>query len=206
MSTKANVKKRHWTCVLYPESAPADWVDILQQTGLSFAVSPLHDKDVNADGEHKKEHYHVILVYPGPTTFSNVCSLVVETLRQPFPQPLDSVKGYYRYFTHKDNPEKYQYDDSDVRCFNGFNIADFSELTMREKSEIRKEITKLIREHHITEYASLINYLIDNDMNIEFDIASTSTMYFRDYIASLRFGPQADFSVKVDMNTGEVLE
>ena len=206
MGMKSNTKKRHWTCVVYPESAPADWIETLQHTGLEFAISPLHDKDINADGEPKKAHYHVILVYPGPTTFSNVCTLVVETLGQPFPQPCDSVKGCFRYFTHMDNPDKYQYDQKDVRCVNGFNIADFAELTMREKSQIRASLIGLIREQHMTEYATLINYLLDNEMTTEFEIASSSTVFFRDYIASFRFGPQTDSTVKVDKDTGEILE
>ena len=57
------VKKRNWTFVLYPESAPADWREQLQKTGLLCAISPLHDRDVNPDGEVKKAHYHVILIY-----------------------------------------------------------------------------------------------------------------------------------------------
>ena len=66
-----NVKKRYWAFVLYPESAPSDWRDIIQMTGLPFAVSPLHDKDLNADNTIKKAHYHIILCYPGPTTYNN---------------------------------------------------------------------------------------------------------------------------------------
>ena len=40
-------KKRYWAFVLYPESAPKNWKEILQQTGLSCCVSPLHDKDID---------------------------------------------------------------------------------------------------------------------------------------------------------------
>lgn len=44
-----NIKKRNWAFVLYPESAPADWREQLQKTGLQCAISPLHDKDMNPD-------------------------------------------------------------------------------------------------------------------------------------------------------------
>ena len=76
----------------------------------SFAISPLHDKDLNATGEPKKAHWHVIVVYGSPTTESNVKSLT-ERLNAPKPIPLEQVRGYYRYLTHKDNPEKAQYDE-----------------------------------------------------------------------------------------------
>ena len=39
-----NVKKRNWAFVLYPESAPENWREELQKTGLQCAISPLHDR------------------------------------------------------------------------------------------------------------------------------------------------------------------
>ena len=88
-----NVKKRNWAFVLYPESAPVDWLERIQKSGVMAAVSPLHDKDVNASGEPKKPHYHVILVYGNPTTFKNVESFT-KSLNQPIPQALEQVRGY----------------------------------------------------------------------------------------------------------------
>ena len=88
-------KKRNWAFVLYTESAPENWRDILVQSGVEIAISPYHDKDKNPTGEDKKPHYHIILCYPGPTTFNNVKSLVVDRLGQPIPIYLESVKGYY---------------------------------------------------------------------------------------------------------------
>ena len=110
---RKNVKKRNWAMVLYPESAPEDWREQLRLSGLQVAISPLHDKDVNADGEPKKAHHHVILVYGSPTTYNNVKALC-DRLNQPIPQPLEQVRGYYRYLTHEDNPEKAQYSKSDT--------------------------------------------------------------------------------------------
>ena len=106
---KKEVKKREWTFVLYPESAPSDWRDIIRQRGLVAAASPLHDKDINADGTPKKPHHHIIVVYDGPTTFSNVSALSVGELNGTIPKVLDSPRGMYTYFTHEDNPEKAQY-------------------------------------------------------------------------------------------------
>ena len=60
---KVKIRKRNWAFVAYPESLPGDWQEILTQTGLPIAISPLHDKDENPDGTKKKPHYHVILVY-----------------------------------------------------------------------------------------------------------------------------------------------
>lgn len=178
-------KKRNWTFILYPESAPADWKDILISTGLPFSVSPLHDKDINSDGEPKKSHYHVILCYPGPTTFNSVKSLV-ERLNSPIPQGIESVRGIYRYFTHKDNPEKYQYSESDILCFNSFSILDFTEFTRSERNSLRGQLQDFVREHDIFEYSDLMDILRDNDLSDLFEIASTNTYFIDKYISSRR--------------------
>ena len=127
MGTK-NVKKRNWAFVAYPESLPTDWKEQLQATGLQVAISPLHDRDVDPTGELKKPHYHVILCYAGPTSY-NVVKGLTDSLKGPIPQPLEQVRGYYRYFTHMDNPEKYQYSPDTIETINGFSIMDFVELT-----------------------------------------------------------------------------
>lgn len=183
MSNKP-VKKRNWSFVLYPESAPDDWLDILQKTGLQGAISPLHDKDVNATGELKKAHYHIILCYPGPTTYNVVKSLTVETLGQVIPEPCESVRGYFRYFTHRDNPEKAQYSGQDIQTFNGFSILD--ELTKSEIGEIKRSIMRIVMGNDITEYADLMEMLLESEMNMEYDVASNNTLFFDRYISSRR--------------------
>lgn len=185
MATK-NVKKRNWVFIVYPESAPADWRDILAQTGLQCAVSPLHDRDTNEDGTPKKAHWHVIAVYPGPTSY-NVVTKLTSTLNAPIPKPIESIRGMFRYLTHIDNPEKFQYDKYDITTINGFNIGDFVELTKTELSALMKNIQRFIRENGIYEYADLCDILLDcDDMQDEYDVAISHTFFFDRYITSRR--------------------
>ncbi|MGQ7458465.1 Rep family protein, partial [Streptococcus suis] len=59
--TKKEVQKgRDWTFIVYPESAPSNWREILDETHMRWVEFPLHDKDVNADGEIKKPHWHIL--------------------------------------------------------------------------------------------------------------------------------------------------
>ena len=184
MSSK-NVKKSKWAFVLYPESAPSNWRDLLQETGLQIAISPLHDKDVNPDNTLKKPHYHIILVYEGPTTFNNV-NYLTSSLNQPIPQPLDSIRGYYRYFTHEDNPEKFHYNFNDITTINGFDVKDYLELTANQVIACLTELTTIIKDNNITEYSSLIDLLIENDYNELLDVAMNKTIYLNTYITSRR--------------------
>lgn len=185
-----NTKKRNWAFVLYPESAPKDWREQLKISGLMAAISPLHDKDVNPTGEPKKAHYHILLVYSGPTTYNAVAKFTA-SFNATIPQALESVRGMYRYFSHKDNPEKYQYDERDIMTVNGFNIADLVELSKSEVNEIKKSILMLIRELVFVEYADLVDFLIDNEMWTEYDVAINNTFFFNSYIASRRHSYEA---------------
>jgi hypothetical protein len=182
----SNVKKRNWAFVVYPESAPSNWQEILQQKGLQCAISPLHDKDIDPDEKEKKPHWHVIAVYSTGCTTFNVVKRLTDELKAPIPQALEQIRGYYRYLTHKDNPEKHQYDEKEIKTLNGFNIGDYIEMTKSEVNEIKRSLMSLIRYNEIVEYSVLMDYLQDNEMHSEFDVACNNTYFFDKYISSRR--------------------
>lgn len=186
---KNDVKKRNWAFVVYPESAPADWRERLQKSGLQCAISPLHDQDTNPDGEPKKPHYHVILVYGSPTTYNNVKALTNGQLGQTVPQPLEQVRGYYRYLTHADNPEKAQYSAGDIQLLNGFDIRDFVEMTKSEVMRYKRELLAFVRDNDILEYSDLLDILMDGgEATADFlEVASNHTLMLTKYIASRRY-------------------
>lgn len=195
-----NVKKRNWAFVLYPESAPTDWREQLQLSGLMGAISPLHDKDIDPTGEPKKPHYHVIVVYGSPTTYNNVKAFT-DKLNQPIPQALEQVRGYYRYLTHRDNPDKYQYSESEIDTFNGFDISDFVEITKSEVNQMKFELLSLIREKQLCEYQDFMNYVQDNMDKAYFDVASSHTIFFNTYLKSARYSAKQPVKfVQVDEN------
>ena len=177
------IKKRNWGAVVYPESAPSDWEEILKLKGIAFAVSPLHDKDVNPTGEPKKPHYHLVLCFSGPVTDKTVNDIMKE-LNQPIAIPLESVRGYYRYFTHKDNPEKYQYNEEDIKLFNGFDVSDV--LNSFEVFSILKEIQLIILENNIEEYSDLMDYLLQEFKMEHYNVACSHTLFLNSYITSRR--------------------
>lgn len=178
-------KDRYWTFLVYPDSAPNNWKEILQETGLEIAISPLHDKDKNPDDTIKKFHYHVLLCFNGPTTFNKVNSICA-LLNSPIPKRVLSIKGIYRYFTHLDNPEKYQYNQSDITVLNGFDIKDYAGITTSQLVMIKREVINLIKVNHIYEYSDLCNFLDDAELLDFFDVVSTHTMFFNTYITSYR--------------------
>lgn len=176
-------KGRIWACVAYPESLPGDWMEKLQETGLQIAISPLHDKDVDATGEPKKPHYHIIINYDGPTTFNHVKKLC-DSLNMTIPIKLESLRGMYRYHLHLDNPEKYQYDDRDRILLGGFDTNQVNALTKTEINKILKELVTFIEDNNIIEYRRLI-YNILEEPNL-YDVAVNHTIFLNTYIKSKR--------------------
>ena len=119
-------RTRTWALIFYPESAPENWREIIAAQHCPAFVSPLHDQDVNPDGEPKKPHWHLLLMYTGKKAKSTVQALADE-LNAPCPQPVADKRGYARYLCHIDNPEKHQYQTGDVLAFGG---ADFTEYVL----------------------------------------------------------------------------
>lgn len=182
-----NLKKRGriWAFVGYPESLPSDWLDILQQTGLQIAISPLHDKDLNPTGEPKKAHYHFIVIYDGPTTYKQVLELT-QNLNCTIPIKLESARGMYRYHIHLDNPEKYKYDDRDRILINGFDLSSCNQLTHYEVLKFKREIIDFINDNDIKEYAVLVKVLHESDLIQMLDVVTSNTIFFNTYLTSAR--------------------
>lgn len=178
-----NLKGRHFWYVVYPESAPEDWVEQLQQTGLPFCVSPLHNKDKNPDESDKKPHYHVIISWGNTTTYKSARALAENLLHCPRPQLLRNCTGAYRYHQHKDNPEKHQYTEPS-KTYNGWERP----LDSTEVTEIKREIYKLVLTDNIQEYSELL--VVCDGLGPEyFDVASNNTFYCERLCASYRHNP-----------------
>lgn len=180
-------KSRAYTGVGYKDSLVENWEEILNETHLQYAYA-YHDKDINPNGEDKKPHYHIIIYWEGPTTYKTAKEIFDKIgIANGIIQPVSSVRGMIRYFTHKDNPEKYQYNDNIVQVRNGFDIDNFIELTATQKKEYKKVIQEIIVNMEILEYSDLMDYLLfEEKIDYLYDVASTNTYYFKSYIDSKR--------------------
>ena len=174
-----SVKGRNWAFVVYPESLPKNYEEIIIDTGLPMAFSPLHDKDINPTGEPKKPHYHVICYYENPTTSKSVKENVCDKLNGTIPIKLESMVGMYRYHIHLDNPEKYQYDDKDRKFYNGFDTNKVDSMTFFEVDKTLRDLQTFIENNNIYEYYDLCKILKDNEMFQSWTIARTQTIFLK---------------------------
>ena len=185
---KSTGEKRssNWNFILYPESAPENWRELIDKTHIEWVESPLHDKDVNEDGTEKKHHHHITLLYPSLKAFDQVEELT-KNLNQPIPIKCLSVKGSIRYMVHKDNPEKHQYEWSAIVAHGGADLSSLCAATATERLQIQKDILNFIRDNDIIEFADLLDCIskLENDdwLNVALNF---STISINAYIKSRR--------------------
>lgn len=174
-----------WSFICYPDSAPDNWREILKAYHIPFAVSPLHDKDLNPTGDEKKAHWHVFIEFDSLKSFQQV-SEVTKLCNGTIPQMVHSPIGMIRYFIHKDNPEKHQYDWADIEVYCGFDLEKYDAYTDSEIDKILSDITDFIDNNGITEYAELVAYSRSDRYDDWFRIIRRNTLFINGYITSRR--------------------
>lgn len=187
-------RTRNWLCIVYPESAPENWREIIDKQHIEWVESPLHDKDLNPQfiGEDdetdpcKKAHWHIIMLFQGNKSYEQVKQLT-DSLNAPRPAPCQSVKGSIRYMVHKDNPEKHQYDWNDIKCHGGADLDTLCMSTYAERLQVQKDIIRFIEGNDITEFSDIVMYSITEGLNDWVNVLlNNSTLSIGTYITSRR--------------------
>lgn len=173
---------KSWTFILYPESCTSDWRLGLEASKKGFMISPLHDKDIDKDGNLKKAHYHVVVSDPRGMSY-NTASKISARIGGVRPEAVISQKGMMEYMTHKGHEEKYQYKESEVVYGNGL-----SEETFVEDNEVDDTVNLFlyIASKGFTEYSDLIDDLVaDEDKRELFDCAVKKAYAVQTYLRSV---------------------
>lgn len=191
---KKYLKSRFWMCILYPESCQKNFKEILQKSFISWICSPLHDKDINElDNELKKPHFHLIWWYGerGPTTLNVAQQTAKEIGAVEFVQPIHSIANAVKYLIHLNNPEKYQYQKSDITCSPDVSLEEFFKLSKTDERILSLEITNFIKKNNITEFCDLVYYCADNDIYEWYDYCRQFSFFVNSLIKSQRHSQQA---------------
>lgn len=155
--SKKDTRTRNWTIVLYPESAPENWRSILDDMHIEWIESPLHENDLNANGEKKKAHWHILLMFGGVKSYEQVEELCDE-LNCPRPERCHNAKAMVRYMAHLDNPDKAQYRIEDIIPHGGVDIAEMLRPNSSERYSLIKEMISFIRDNDIIEFQDVMDY------------------------------------------------
>lgn len=153
---KAAQRTRSYATIVYPDSAPADWMEKLEELHVPCLISPLHDKDINPDGTPKKPHFHVLLLFESVKSPQQVKEML-KKVKSVGCEKVNSVRGYTRYLCHLDNPEKHQYNPAGVQSLSGADYQSTVELAS-DRRETSREIISFCQEYGIISFSSLIEY------------------------------------------------
>lgn len=180
-------RTRNFATVVYPESAPTEWISVLDDTRIPALISPLHDRDINQTAENtpKKPHYHVILMFSSVKTKAQA-KAVFDKIGGVGCEAVQSIRGYARYLCHLDNPEKAQYSQADVRCLNGADYYGNIELAT-DKYKAVKEIMMFCKENGIISFSDVLEYAMEERMDWFRVLCDSSAMIVKEYLVSLRW-------------------
>lgn len=196
----ADNRTRNFATVVYPESAPEDWKDILARHCVPAFISPLHDKDVNPTGEPKKPHYHVVIMFEGKKTLAQAKE-VFDTINGVGCEVVKSLRGYARYLCHLDNPEKAQYEPSDVRCIASDYIGTIG-LAI-DKYVALGEMQDFCEEFNVFSFYLLSKYARQNRPDWYRILCDCGSVYMREYLKSKKWSSDTGIDHIVDPQTGE---
>lgn len=168
---------RNWTFCIYPDSAPENWRNILDNLHIPIAVSPLHDSDVNGDDTEKKPHWHVILAYDSKKSYAQVMEDVKVLNGTKRIQPVRNMRSMVRYLVHLDNPEKAQYNISEIQCFGGFDVEDFLHATSSDKYKYIREMQAWVIQAKCRGISELMDYAATERFEDWFPLLCDSCTY-----------------------------
>ncbi len=185
VSSSSSARFRNFATVVYPESAPSNWLDIISGFFVPAFVSPLHDKDINPTGEPKKPHYHVLLMFEGKKSIEQVKALF-EQIGGVGCEVVNSLRGYSRYLCHLDNPEKVQYPQDQVTAFCGADYQGNIGLPT-DKYKCISEMISFCKSNGIIYYCDLLEYAESHRFDWFRVLCDSGTLVVKEYLKCLDY-------------------
>lgn len=189
MAKSKEKRSNKWAFLLYQDSAPENYLDILEEMHIPFVLSPWHDKDIDKEtGEFKKAHKHGALFFESLKSYSQVSELLTKKLNTPaHVEIVMSPKGMYDYFTHAENPDKTLYNIEEIESGCGFELDKF--LIEHNSGLFLETVIDVITENDFTEFEDLVRYARFNDNSL-LGLIIERTYFFTKFLDSRRYNPQ----------------
>lgn len=153
------IRGRNWATIVYPDSAPAGWMDRFADLHVPGFISPLHDRDVNQrTGEFKKPHYHVMMRIAGKVSQQKARAMF-ESIGGVGCEPVNDWAAMARYLCHLDesNNGKQHYNTGEVQMFGGADY--FGEIERpKDRAGLIAEMQEWCERNGCVSLASLNRY------------------------------------------------
>lgn len=180
-------KSRYWWAVLYPDNLVPNWkeniADLLQ---LPFCYC-VHNKDVDSATDKRKEHIHIIFVFPNTTTYNhafNTLSVLNAEGKQAFNkiESCVSVRYCYDYLIHNTDTckknGKFLYNPAERISGNNFDIGTYEQISLAELKEIKRELTLYCIDWQISNYSDLVSQVMLQFEDKYLDVVISNSAHF----------------------------
>ncbi len=177
--------------IKYLPGYPDHWRETLEarleaEPNIKSWAYALHDKDLDENGDPVEPHIHLVAELINSLNFSTIGNYVgvpaqfVTPIKQKIKRgkyTVSDVGGALAYLTHRNAPEKHQYDDSEVVAKPGYDwisVRTKSEMQRAEWKSFQKVLHGIedgsIRRYNLYDFVSMQMYL---DHKAEFENAFT---------------------------------
>ena len=109
----SSIKRRNYTFSLNVDDTPNLKLIIKVVEKMPKYAYILHDKDKDDYGHKKKDHYHFYIEFPNPRYLNSIAKDL--EIDSNYIEKVYDKKGILNYLTHRNQPEKYQYDIKEVK-------------------------------------------------------------------------------------------
>lgn len=193
---KHQTRYRNFVAIGYPESLQSNWLDILTDSHIQVCISPLHNMDTDENGELKKEHYHILVMFDGVKTLEQAQELF-NSIGATQCQVVNSIRGQARYLCHLDNTDKYPYDTSCVLCLNGADYFGLIDLPTNKYLAIR-EMIEFIEFNNILSFSDFIQYCSCQNENWFRSLCDNSSFIIKEFIKARTWTSDKDVQSRYD--------
>lgn len=182
-------RSNKWTFIFYQESAPEDYLAVLDDIKVPYVLSPWHDKDIDRKtGELKKFHKHGAFFFDSLKSYSQVSELITTKLNGPsHVEVVMSPTGLYNYFTHAENDDKTQYNIEDIESGCGFDLDKF--IVDNSTDDFINDVIDVIEDNDFTEFEELVWYAREYDTEL-LKLIFNKTFFFSKFLDSRRHSPK----------------
>lgn len=183
-------KSRYFTFLLYRDSAPSNYLELLESLNIPMALSPWHDQDEKTKnftpGEQKlvaqgkvvfkKEHRHCIYIANNPVTANAVRNRLQRLFAKYTNKPVvshvqiitTSVENTYAYLTHESKDaiakHKHVYDSKDIVLLSNFDLSRYQVFDTEEQLEVLVNIIGVVKTYGFANVIELQEF-VDNNEN-----------------------------------------
>lgn len=190
----------NWSCIVYEDSLPSDYLEQLEETAIEICLSPWHDMDIwsasdekknelHKAGTKKKKHRHIVIMYGKGNKKS------IDQVKEDFSflngtdfKKVKSLPGMIQYLDHRYCKTKHHYDERDVISLNGFEYDEIVNLpTEKQTRLLLQEIRLFCRNNDIYDFCVLQDIVDDDEQLIAWQkVLDCNQTKIYNYITSRR--------------------